>query len=58
MTAVTDQDHTDEMDHAEHNGDAVAPRTTTAKTPPPERAIRTQLPVTVRPWTTRRRRAT
>ncbi|MGR3872393.1 GTPase [Streptomyces graminifolii] len=26
MTAVTDQDHTDEMDHAEHNGDAVAPQ--------------------------------
>ncbi|WP_420311696.1 GTPase [Streptomyces sp. YS-B37] len=26
MTAVTDQDHTDEMDHAEHDGDAVAPR--------------------------------
>ncbi|MFJ2156900.1 GTPase [Streptomyces sp. NPDC087856] len=26
MTAVTDQDHTDEMDHAEHTGDAVAPQ--------------------------------
>ncbi|MFD4877552.1 GTPase [Streptomyces sp. NPDC058420] len=26
MTAVTDQDHTDEKDHAEHNGDAVAPQ--------------------------------
>ncbi|UXX93442.1 hypothetical protein N7U49_17225 [Streptomyces sp. AD2-2] len=34
MTAVTDQDHTDEMDHAKRNGDAVAPRTTTATTPP------------------------